>query len=58
MPQQGGLPRLPSRFKTECGERYQRRLPDFTEYRLPEMDDAGIDVQALSLTVPGLQVDI
>jgi hypothetical protein len=30
-------------------------LPDFTEYRLPEMDAAGIDVQLLSLTVPGLQ---
>ncbi len=58
MPQQGGMPRLPSRFKTACAERYQRRLPDFTEYRLPEMDDAGIDVQVLSLTVPGLQVDI
>src|SRR5271170_884115 len=45
-------------FKTEYAERYQRRLTDFTEYRLPEMDDAGIDVQVLSLTAPGLQVDI
>src|SRR5262245_61944047 len=45
-------------FKAECAERYLRRLPDFTEYRLPEMDEAGIDIQVLSLTVPGLQVDI
>ncbi len=28
------------------------KLPDFTEYRLPEMDEAGIDIQVLSLTVP------
>jgi 2,3-dihydroxybenzoate decarboxylase len=58
MPHQAGMPRLPFRFKTEFGERVQRALPDFTEYRLPEMDDAGIDIQVLSLTVPGLQVDI
>ena len=45
-------------FEPEYAERYQRRLTDFTEYRLPEMDDAGIDVQVLSLTVPGLQIDI
>ncbi len=48
----------PLGFKTEYAEQYQRRLTDFTEYRLPEMDDAGIDVQVLSLTAPGLQVDI
>ena len=36
---------------------WARKLPDFTEYRLPEMDAAGIDVQVLSLTVPGLQAD-
>jgi 2,3-dihydroxybenzoate decarboxylase len=45
-------------FKPGIGERYQSRLTDFTEYRLPEMDDAGIDIQVLSLTAPGLQVDI
>jgi 2,3-dihydroxybenzoate decarboxylase len=28
-----------------------RRLPDFTGYRLPEMDAAGIAIQVLSLTV-------
>ncbi len=37
---------------------WARRLPDFTEYRLPEMDVAGIDLQVLSLTVPGLQADM
>ncbi len=45
-------------FRLESLEKYERRLSDFTEYRLPEMDDAGIDIQVLSLTVPGLQVDI
>jgi 2,3-dihydroxybenzoate decarboxylase len=45
-------------MKPEFAERYERRLPDFTEYRLAEMDDAGIDIQVLSLTSPGLQVDI
>jgi 2,3-dihydroxybenzoate decarboxylase len=44
--------------KPEVAQRYERRLPDFTDYRLAEMDDAGIDVQVLSLTSPGLQVDI
>ncbi len=45
-------------FAAGIGERFERRLTDFTEYRLPEMDDAGIDIQVLSLTAPGLQVDI
>jgi 2,3-dihydroxybenzoate decarboxylase len=52
------MPALQHRFKTDNAERCQRRLTDFTDYRLPEMDEAGIDVQVLSLTVPGLQVDI
>jgi len=46
------------RLKPEYSERYLTRLTDFTEYRLPEMDDAGIDMQVLSHTGPGLQVDI
>jgi 2,3-dihydroxybenzoate decarboxylase len=49
---------LRHRFKTDNAGRYQRRLTDFTDYRLPEMDEAGIDVQVMSLPVPGLQVDI
>ena len=39
-------------------EDWARKLPDFTEYRLPDMDAAGIDIQVLSLTIPGLQADI
>jgi len=53
-----GLMQLVRCWKGEYAERYARRLTDFTEYRLPEMDDAGIDIQVLSLTVPGLQVEI
>jgi 2,3-dihydroxybenzoate decarboxylase len=45
-------------LKPEVAARYERRLPDFTEYRLSEMDDAGIDIQVLSLTSPGLQVEL
>jgi 2,3-dihydroxybenzoate decarboxylase len=45
-------------FKPESLEKYKRRLTDFTEYRLPEMDDTGIDIQVLSLTVPRMQVDV
>lgn len=54
----GGLARMPLRWNADAAERFAARLPDFTGYRLPEMDDAGIDMQILSLTVPGLQVDI
>ena len=35
----------------------ERRLPEFTEYRLADMDATGIDIQVLSLTVPGVQAD-
>jgi predicted TIM-barrel fold metal-dependent hydrolase len=44
-----------NRFSQRHLAEWARKRPDFTEYRLPEMDAAGIDVQVLSLTVPGLQ---
>jgi 2,3-dihydroxybenzoate decarboxylase len=50
-------PWLGFRFSQRHITDWARKLPDFTEYRLPEMDEAGIDVQVLSLTVPGLQTD-
>lgn len=34
-----------------------RRLLDLTEERLPAMDAAGLDVQVLSLTAPGIQAE-
>lgn len=34
-----------------------RRLLDFTEERLPEMDAAGLDVEILSLNSPGIQAE-
>ncbi|MDV3125000.1 amidohydrolase family protein [Mycobacterium sp. 21AC1] len=52
------LRQLAPRLRSDAVDRFVARLPDFTEYRLPEMDEAGIDIQVLSLTVPGLQVDI
>jgi 2,3-dihydroxybenzoate decarboxylase len=42
-----------NRFSRRSLADWARKLPDFTEFRLPEMDAAGIDVQVLSLTVPG-----
>jgi 2,3-dihydroxybenzoate decarboxylase len=45
------------RFSQRYIADWDRKLPDFTEYRLPEMDAVGIDIQVLSLTVPGLQAD-
>ena len=41
----------------ELGAAWVRKLRDFTEYRLPEMDENGIDIQVLSQTVPGIQTD-
>ena len=35
---------------------WRRRLADFTEFRLPEMDKFGVDLQVLSLTAPGVQM--
>jgi 2,3-dihydroxybenzoate decarboxylase len=42
--------------RPDTAVRWAQRLVDFTEYRLPEMDRHGIDVQVLSLTSPGLQM--
>ncbi len=41
--------------KPEILADWVRRLSDFTEFRLPEMDKYGIDMQVLSLTAPGIQ---
>jgi 2,3-dihydroxybenzoate decarboxylase len=43
-------------LKRAALQRYARRLTDFTEYRLPDMDRYGIDLQVLSLTAPGIQM--
>ncbi|GAA3580170.1 amidohydrolase family protein [Amycolatopsis ultiminotia] len=40
----------------EAAADWRRRLVDFTELRLPEMDAHGIDLQVLSLTAPGVQM--
>jgi 2,3-dihydroxybenzoate decarboxylase len=41
--------------RPDIRDRFGVRLTDFTEFRLPEMDQCGIDVQVLSLTQPGIQ---
>ncbi|MCW5253180.1 amidohydrolase family protein [Streptomyces sp. SHP 1-2] len=50
-----------SRMRIRVTDTYARmcaaRLVDFEEHRLPEMDAHGIDIQVLSLTVPGIQAD-
>ncbi|RKN04245.1 amidohydrolase family protein [Streptomyces radicis] len=45
--------RVTDSYAELCG----RRLVDFEGHRLPDMDAHGIDVQVLSLTVPGIQAD-
>jgi 2,3-dihydroxybenzoate decarboxylase len=42
--------------KSERVADWQRKLVDFTEFRLPEMDEHGVDMQVLSLTSPGIQM--
>src|ERR1700758_3803461 len=44
------------RVKRAVAADWQRKLVDFTEYRLPDMDRNGVDMQVLSLTSPGIQV--
>ncbi|MFD4675990.1 amidohydrolase family protein [Lentzea sp. NPDC058450] len=46
--------RVTEDYAEMCG----RRLVDFENERLPDMDAHGIDVQVLSLTVPGIQADV
>jgi 2,3-dihydroxybenzoate decarboxylase len=43
-------------LKPEALQKYASRLTDFTEHRLPDMDRYGVDVQVLSLTSPGVQM--
>lgn len=33
----------------------RKRISDFTDYRIPDMDEHGVDVQVLSLGSPGVQ---
>ena len=42
--------------KPEVIAGWRRRPPDFTKYRLPDVDKHGIDMQVLSLTASGLQM--
>jgi 2,3-dihydroxybenzoate decarboxylase len=44
------------RVKSAVAADWRRKLADFTEYRLPDMDRNGVDMQVLSLTSPGIQV--
>ena len=44
------------KIKGTVGEEWQRKLVDFIEYRLPDMDRNAVDMQVLSLTSPGIQV--
>ncbi|GKQ39962.1 amidohydrolase family protein [Streptomyces sp. A012304] len=44
-------------FIPEQWETSLRRLLDFTEIRLPQMDEFGIDVEVLSLVSPGIQAE-
>ena len=43
-------------LKSGVGAEWQRKLADFTEYRLPDMDRNGVDMQVLSLNSPGIQI--
>lgn len=43
-------------FRKDLLRNLEEKLKDFTEMRLPEMDRAGVDVQVLSLTSPGIQM--
>ncbi|TYB44103.1 amidohydrolase family protein [Actinomadura chibensis] len=44
-------------YRADAVAGWNRRLTDFTEFRIPDMDAHGIDVQVLSLTAPGIQAE-
>lgn len=46
------------RVNADFASRIRDRLSDFTHYRIADMDANGVDVQVLSLTVPGIQADL
>ncbi|MEV8395432.1 MULTISPECIES: amidohydrolase family protein [unclassified Streptomyces] len=46
----------PSTFRPDFLADVERRLPDFTDLRLKDMDEHGVDMQVLSLTNPGVQM--
>lgn len=48
---------LPDNIQPGFIERIMARLPDVTEFRLPDMDANGVAMQVLSLTVPGIEAD-
>jgi 2,3-dihydroxybenzoate decarboxylase len=41
----------------QASQNESRRLTDFLELRIPEMDEHGLDMQVLSLTSPGIQAE-
>ncbi len=43
------------KVKSAVAADWQRKLVDFSEYRLPDMDRNAVDMQVLSLTSPGIQ---
>jgi 2,3-dihydroxybenzoate decarboxylase len=45
------------RVRSDFAQLWAERLLDFEQYRLPDMDANNIDIQVLSLSVPGIQAD-
>ena len=53
---EGNTARAWRQLKSAVAADWQRKLVDFTEYRLPDMDRNAVDMQVLSLNSPGIQV--
>ena len=53
---EGSTARAWLQLKSGVAADWQRKLVDFTEYRLPDMDRNDVDMQVLSLNSPGIQV--